>query len=388
MKKMILILAFIISSGFVASKAETNLNLGGPYGLFYTELAPYGTWIQTYDGVVVWRPNFISTSWAPYTDGRWAWTPDGWYWHSYEPFGYIVFHYGRWYYDNYYGWVWVPDNQWAPAWVEWRYDNNYIGWAPLPPYAGFSINIGLHFSLNYVSPYRFWRFVTYRHFCDPYVYHYYVPHNHIYGIYKRTTYRADYGFANGRVVNRGVSIDVVRKRSGQNIRETNVRVVSNPRELRNNPGSRNEIRAFIATREELSRNRSGSMVIQRGRQRSSLDINKIQVDKPDMTPTVKGNENYRTVTPNRSVERNRVEAPRTIQRENPPVRNESYKNDSPVIIKRNPNNQSVERSQPQRNTGREQTIRRSEPQRREAPPSRENRSNPREQRSGNNQRRR
>jgi len=27
----------------------------------------------------------------------------------------------------------MPDDVWGPAWVEWRYDDEYIGWAPLRP---------------------------------------------------------------------------------------------------------------------------------------------------------------------------------------------------------------------------------------------------------------
>ena len=31
------------------------------------------------------------------------------------------------------GWFWIPGDEWAPAWVDWRYSNDYVGWAPLPP---------------------------------------------------------------------------------------------------------------------------------------------------------------------------------------------------------------------------------------------------------------
>ncbi len=33
------------------------------------------------------------------------------------------------------GWVWVPGDEWAPAWVSWRITNDkkYVGWAPLTP---------------------------------------------------------------------------------------------------------------------------------------------------------------------------------------------------------------------------------------------------------------
>jgi hypothetical protein len=38
----------------------------------------------------------------------------------------------------------VPGDQWAPGWVSWRQTDNddYVGWAPLPPEASFSANVG------------------------------------------------------------------------------------------------------------------------------------------------------------------------------------------------------------------------------------------------------
>jgi hypothetical protein len=336
MKKIILAIVFIFIGSFSLLKAQPYYNAGVSYGVFYNELSPYGTWIQINDGTVVWKPQIIQPGWAPYTDGRWVWTADGWYWDSYEPFGYIVYHYGRWYYDNYYGWIWVPDDQWAPAWVEWRYDNDYIGWAPLPPYAGFSVSAGINFSINYVSPYRFWRFVAFNHFCDPYVYHYYVPSRNIYGIYAKTAYRTNYSFENGRVINRGVDVNIIRNRSGRTITETKIRVVSNPAEIRannSNTKNRNELRAFVATREELSANPSRNVVIQRGRERSSLDVNKVQINRSSAAPRVIGHDqgNVRNVPEVNS----RNEQIRIQQRNQSEINNRVPQNESPIIIRRN-----------------------------------------------------
>ncbi len=96
---------------------------------FYQALLPYGHWLTIYGGVTVWHPVFVPENWHPYTEGCWVWTQWGWYWVSDEPFGWIVYHYGRWYYDNFYGWIWFPDNEWGPAWVEWRSDDEVIGLA-------------------------------------------------------------------------------------------------------------------------------------------------------------------------------------------------------------------------------------------------------------------
>ena len=77
-------------------------------------------------------------NWRPYTLGHWVFTDQGWTWASDEPFGWITYHYGRWMRTRNLGWVWTPGDQWAPGWVSWRYGNDFVGWAPLPPEAQFN----------------------------------------------------------------------------------------------------------------------------------------------------------------------------------------------------------------------------------------------------------
>ncbi|RUW75611.1 MULTISPECIES: DUF6600 domain-containing protein [unclassified Mesorhizobium] len=95
-------------------------------------LATYGGWRTSSRFGEVWVPS-VRPEWRPYTEGRWVWTDEGWYWESAEPFGGIVFHYGRWAYDPEFGWVWIAGYEWAPAWVVWRQGGDNIGWAPAPP---------------------------------------------------------------------------------------------------------------------------------------------------------------------------------------------------------------------------------------------------------------
>jgi hypothetical protein len=71
--------------------------------------------------------------WRPYSDGHWVWTDYGWTWVSNQEWGDIPFHYGRWGWDDDIGWFWVPGTTWGPAWVSWRSNDQYMGWAPLPP---------------------------------------------------------------------------------------------------------------------------------------------------------------------------------------------------------------------------------------------------------------
>jgi hypothetical protein len=100
---------------------------------FYDSLSQQGTWIQSADYGYVWQPQVSDPNWAPYTQGYWAYTDDGWTWVSDESFGWATYHYGRWVNLDGTGWVWVPGYTWGPAWVSWRYGDGYAGWAPLPP---------------------------------------------------------------------------------------------------------------------------------------------------------------------------------------------------------------------------------------------------------------
>jgi hypothetical protein len=288
--KRIIIFAVVL---FVAVNfnAEAKRHHHGVGGYFYTELAPYGSWIEVDYGVVVWRPTVIRTNWTPYNVGRWVWTYDGWYWDSYEPFGHVTYHYGRWYFDDYYGWLWYPDYEWAPAWVEWRYDNDYIGWAPLHPYATFSISIGIFWSNVYYSPYYHWNFVTYNHFCDPYVYNYYVETGYKYRIHSGTKYRHDYGYRNGRVQNRGIDVEYISNRSGQEIRQRDLTRVRDSRDLkRDSFGDRDEIRTLELKRNELVKNDLGRMEIKRENRKTSLELDKVQIGRRENVTTEKKND--------------------------------------------------------------------------------------------------
>jgi len=281
MKNLIVLIVIVFSILSFQSSARAD---NGSDGYFYNALAPYGQWIETNDGLMVWHPTYLDRNWAPYTYGNWEWTEDGWFWNSDEPFGYITYHYGRWYNDEYYGWIWVPDDQWAPAWVEWRYDDDNIGWAPLPPYAEFSIGVGLHYTREYHPNYAYWNFVAYNHFCDANVYHYYAGPRVKYRIYNSTVLRNDYDYNNGRVINRGIGYDMVRERSGRTIVTHEIVRVNDPRELNNN-GNKDVIRTYVATRNDVSRSNLNNLNIKRPDRNSSLDATKINLTVREQTRT-------------------------------------------------------------------------------------------------------
>jgi hypothetical protein len=52
----------------------------------------YGSWV-TIEDQSYWRPR-VAAGWRPYSDGRWVYTPSGMTWVSYEPWGWVPYHYG------------------------------------------------------------------------------------------------------------------------------------------------------------------------------------------------------------------------------------------------------------------------------------------------------
>jgi uncharacterized protein DUF6600 len=117
----------------------------GSIAIFYDELSPYGRWIEYSPYGTCWTPYGMDTRWRPYSNGHWIYTEWGWTWASDEPWGWASYHYGRWLLDPDYGWLWVPGTVWAPAWVAWRDNDDWVGWAPLPPQAQWDASIGLRF---------------------------------------------------------------------------------------------------------------------------------------------------------------------------------------------------------------------------------------------------
>lgn len=81
----------------------------------------------------VWVP-YVSTDWAPYRRGYWTNSGSYMTWVSYDPFGFLTHHYGRWMWRASIGWYWVPGYRYSPAWVAWNWYDNYVGWCPLGYY--------------------------------------------------------------------------------------------------------------------------------------------------------------------------------------------------------------------------------------------------------------
>lgn len=92
----------------------------------------FGTWVFI-DTTWYWRPH-VDPSWRPYWNGRWYWTPSGYVWVSYDPWGWVPDHYGTWIYYPRWGWCWRPGRVFAPAWVYWSWGPSWTGWCPIGVY--------------------------------------------------------------------------------------------------------------------------------------------------------------------------------------------------------------------------------------------------------------
>jgi hypothetical protein len=164
------------------NKVQAQPNTPISIQVFYDELSGYGDWVNNPDYGYVWRPNVGSDFRPYYTNGHWVMTEYGNTWVSDYDWGWAPFHYGRWFYDDYDGWVWAPDTVWGPAWVTWRTGGGYYGWAPLGPRINISINIGR----RYYIPDNYWVFIPQRCIYYPSYNRYWEPGRNVYIIHNTT----------------------------------------------------------------------------------------------------------------------------------------------------------------------------------------------------------
>ncbi len=176
----------------------------------YNYLAPYGNWVYMRPYGYVWTPRHMGYQWRPYSNGHWVMTDFGWTWVAYEPWGAIPFHYGRWGYDDYLGWYWVPGTTWGPAWVSWRWSDQYAGWAPLQP--GIEIRLDMDFgSIGISIPNRFWIFLQTSRFLDQDLNRYALPYERNASLIRYTSLHNGRYFRENRFYNEGIGIDLIRR---------------------------------------------------------------------------------------------------------------------------------------------------------------------------------
>jgi len=186
---------------------------------FYDELSPYGTWIQDPQYGYVWRPDADQGEFRPYyTNGKWAMTEYGNTWVSNYDWGWAPFHYGRWVYNRYNQWVWIPDTTWGPAWVSWRSGGGYYGWAPMGP--------GMNVSVSFNIPSLWWVFVPQRNIYYDSFPRYYSRRNVV--IINNTTIINNTYVRNRNTYYSGPRADEIRRYTGRDVNVYSVNRSSRP----------------------------------------------------------------------------------------------------------------------------------------------------------------
>jgi len=224
---LVMVLAFVAACVVYVPRGEDTSpypydgQAPGYYGdrdvsFFYNTLSPYGTWVQMAAYGYVWVPRNMGYRWRPYMYGHWVWTDCGWAWIAEEEWGWIPFHYGRWGWDDDMGWYWVPDTIWGPAWVFWRTNDLYYGWAPLPPGLAFDMRFGFR-SRQYEIPERFWIFVEGRDFLENRLSSRVIPFERNGSIIRETVFNDRIVVRNSRVINEGLDPNDVRQMTGRTV---------------------------------------------------------------------------------------------------------------------------------------------------------------------------
>jgi hypothetical protein len=214
------------------SRAYADVSVSATFNL-YDALTPYGTWENVGSYGDCWVPLDVPVGWRPYTEGYWEYTDYGWMWISQDPWGDTPYHYGRWAEDDSYGWVWVPDDDevWAPAWVAWRYGDGYVGWAPLPPDAGWQSGVGLSITIGDLDQ-RIgrdsWCFTPTNVFGTTRISSGVLPPSRNVTLILRTQNVTRYEVVNARPAERGLTLETLERDTGRKFQSYQVQDVSAP----------------------------------------------------------------------------------------------------------------------------------------------------------------
>jgi hypothetical protein len=225
----------VVGGSYSSSNVRADVHF--TYSNFYDELEGYGYWIDYGSYGWCWTPGDVGPTWRPYMDGYWAYTEFGWTWVSYEPYGWAVYHYGRWTFDPVFGWVWVPGSEWAPAWVAWSYGDPWIGWAPLPPTVVWNVSYGLHWESGYRPPDTYWCFVQRGDFLDTNLRTRITPMARNQTLLAQTRDATRYERRGERPVNRGPELASVERTVGRKVRQATIADVDSPDRAKQ-PGNR------------------------------------------------------------------------------------------------------------------------------------------------------
>ncbi|MFA7359843.1 MAG: DUF6600 domain-containing protein [Candidatus Kapaibacterium sp.] len=222
----------------IGVKQVTELNIGSEKKKFaFSDMLGVNS-AYAEDGsemIFVWKPfptlAVTSTTpeetpeYVPYSNGQWVNSDAGWYFKAPTPVEEAVSHYGRWVNSDG-NWLWVPGRVWSPAWVDWKQNDEFVSWAPLPPSSYLVNNIitpPVIDDNNYVI-------VDRKYFLEPKIYTYYNPYyadgnKVLVSDLKRTD---GIVVVNNTIINRGPDVNIIEKLYGKTVEMVKIqRVVNN-----------------------------------------------------------------------------------------------------------------------------------------------------------------
>lgn len=172
---------------------------------------------------------------VPYTNGQWVNTTNGWYFRAASEPEEITHHYGRWVYSPKIGWVWVPGRVWAPAWVEWREQDEYIAWSPIPP-SFYIVN-----NVITVPPVVEERYIIVekRYFIEPEIYRYKYKYTGNHWTIKEWKRPDGILVINNTVINRGPDVTLISTYTHKPVDIVKINYIHNKREVKYSPNEYN-----------------------------------------------------------------------------------------------------------------------------------------------------
>ena len=135
------------------------------------------------------------------------------------------------------GWFWVPGNRWAPAWVAWRQEDDYLGWAPLPPTYDRGM-IDININIGNVPDY-YWSVVPSRDFLAADLDAYYVRDRRPFIEQSRPIGHTT--IVNNTVVNNVVKVEYVEEKTNTEVVEKTIQKTKNINEAGRTDGDALEV---------------------------------------------------------------------------------------------------------------------------------------------------
>jgi hypothetical protein len=195
--------------------------------------------VQTDAGAYfVWRPSTelaVSVNageppvYKPYSNGQWINTEDGWYFKAPTPAEEITSHYGRWTQNDRLGWLWVPGRVWSPAWVDWRENDDYVAWTPVPPHVYLS---GSTLNVPAIDDENKYVIIEKKNFTEPQLYKYMYLENKNKIMIKEMKKVDGVMIVNRTVINKGPEVSVIEKKTGKTIEKVKLNKSDNRNDVK------------------------------------------------------------------------------------------------------------------------------------------------------------